>query len=148
MKRYVTVGGEESSSLFSKGSKCSKLPAGGSRHRRTDISGDGEEPWLPACRRVVPTGRHMGLARLQATVACLSPCQGKRCYIAAAADEKVRERMRLSRRRLPRTELLRRKKAPHCSGRKGALSSNSFHLIHTPPSPATGTKRCSIKKCW
>jgi len=57
----------------------------------------------------------------------------------AAADEKVRERMRLCRRRLPRTELLRRNKAPHCSGRKGALSSNSFHLIHTPP-PLPGNR--------
>lgn len=66
-----------------------------------------------------------------------APVRGKRCSIVAAADAKVRERMRLSRQQLPRTELLRRNKAPHCSGRKGALSSNPFRLIHTP-SPIPG----------
>lgn len=64
------------------------------RHCKGDISGDRAEHWLLACRWVVPTGWHVGLACIQETMPCLSSCQGK-CYIMAAADEKVRGRIRL-----------------------------------------------------
>lgn len=64
------------------------------RHCKADISGDRAEHWLLACRWMVPTGRHMGLACIQEIMPCLSSCQGK-CYIMVAADEKVRERIRL-----------------------------------------------------
>lgn len=114
-----------------------RLPLEEARHCRAATSGDGAEGWLLACRWVVPTGRHTGLARGQETVPCLSSCQGKCCCIVAAADEKVRERMRLFRLQLPRTQLVRRNKASHCSGRKVALCPNSFHVICQPATLCT-----------
>ena len=111
-----------------------RFPLEEARHCRADVSGDQAEHWPLACRWVVPTGQHVGLAHTQETVPRLRSCQGECCYIVAAADEKVRERMRIFRLQLPGTgtELVRRK-VSHCLREKHLLQIPSIESTNLTP---------------